>query len=71
MERRAFPRQDGPVFKFLFILVVGIAVGYSLGFKDAKKHKTSVVERVVARVGGKNRGAYDTNLDKQAESIGH
>jgi hypothetical protein len=59
------------VFKFLFILVVGVAVGYSFGWKDAKTHKQNVVERVVSRVGGKNRGAYDTNIDAQAESAGH
>ena len=59
------------MFKFLLILVVGVAIGYSLGFKDAKKYNRTVIERVVGRVGGKNRGAYDTNLDKQAESIGH
>jgi hypothetical protein len=59
------------VFKFLFILVVGVAVGYSYGWKDAKTHKQNVVERVVSRVGGKNRGAYDTNLDAQVESAGH
>ena len=59
------------MFKFLFILVVGVAVGYSFGWKDAKTHKQNVVERVVSRVGGKNRGAYDTNIDAQAESAGH
>ena len=58
------------MFKFLFILVVGVAVGYSYGWKDAKTHKQNVVERVVNRVGGKNRGAYDTNLDAQVESVG-
>ena len=59
------------MFKFLFILVVGVAVGYSFGWKDAKTHKQNVVARVVSRVGGKNRGAYDTNIDAQAESAGH
>lgn len=57
------------MFKLLFILVVGVAIGYSFGWKDAKKNKETVVERMVHRVGGKNRGAYDTNLDKRAESV--
>lgn len=58
------------MFKFLLVLAVGVAIGYSYGWKDSKKHKQNVVERVVARVGGKNRGAYDTNLDRQTESVG-
>ena len=58
------------MLKYLFILVVGVAVGYGYGWKDAKKNKQNVVERVVSRVGGKNRGAYDTNLDAQVESVG-
>ena len=63
------PLQEGAVFKFLLALVIGIAVGYSYGFKDAKTHKQNIVERTVARVGGKNRGAYDTNLDKRADAV--
>jgi hypothetical protein len=70
-SRRVVPRPDGLVFKFLVIFIIGISIGYSYGFKDAKKNKRNVLERVVDRVGGKNRGAYDTNLDKQAESVGH
>lgn len=57
------------MLKLLFILVIGVAIGYSFGWKDAKKNKETVVERLVHRVGGKNRGAYDTNLDKRAESV--
>lgn len=57
------------MFKFLFILVVGVAVGYSYGWKDARKHKQHVVERAVSRVGGKNRGAYDTNIEAKVESV--
>ena len=51
------------------ILVIGIAIGYGYGWKDARKHKQHVVERLVSRVGGKNRGAYDTDLDRRAESV--
>ena len=57
------------MFKLLLILVVGIAIGYGYGWKDAHKNKQHVVERLVSRVGGKNRGAYDTDLDKRAESV--
>ena len=50
----------------ILALVVGIAIGYGYGFKDAKIHKKSVVERTLDRVGGKNRGAYNNDIDKQS-----
>ena len=53
--------------KYILILVVGLAIGYGYGFQDAKKHKKSVVSRVLDRVGGSNRGKYDQDLDKKAE----
>jgi len=56
------------MFKFIVILVVGIAIGYFYGFDDAKKHDVTVVERVVDRVGGSNRGKYGTDVDKQMEA---
>ena len=55
--------------KFILVLIVGIAIGYSYGFKDARTHKQNILERTVQRVGGKNRGAYDSNLDKRAEAM--
>lgn len=58
------------MFKLLLVLVFGIAVGYSYGFKDAKKHKDNVLVRTVERVGGKNRGAYNSDLDKRADAVG-
>ena len=48
----------------ILALVLGIAIGYGYGFRDAKIHKKSIVERTIDRVGGKNRGAYNNDLDK-------
>ena len=53
--------------KYILVLAIGLAIGYGYGFKDAKKHKTTVVSRVLAKVGGSNRGKYDSDLDKKAE----
>ena len=50
----------------IFALIIGIAIGYGYGWKDAKIHKKSVVERTLDRVGGKNRGAYNNDLDKSS-----
>jgi len=56
------------MFKFIIVLVVGIAIGYFYGFDDAKKNDVTVVERVVDRVGGSNRGKYRTDIDKQMDA---
>jgi hypothetical protein len=39
------------MFKFVIVLVIGIAIGYFYGFDDARKHDENVVERVVDSVG--------------------
>ena len=56
------------MLKFIFVLVVGISIGYFYGFADAKKNDVTVVERIVDRVGGSNRGKYRADIDKQMES---
>jgi hypothetical protein len=57
------------MFKFIFVLVAGISIGYFYGFDDAKKHDENVVERVVERVGGSSRGKYNNDVDKQMETL--
>ena len=57
------------MFKFLFALVIGIAIGYFYGFGDAKKHDENVVTRVVAQVGGNNRGKYNNDIDKRMDNL--
>jgi hypothetical protein len=52
----------------IFALILGIAIGYGYGFRDAKIHKKSIVERTIDRVGGKNRGAYNNEIDKASAS---
>ena len=57
------------MFKLVFVLVVGISIGYFYGFDDAKKHDDNVVTRVVDRVGGNSRGKYNNDVDKQMETL--
>jgi hypothetical protein len=52
------------MFKFVIVLVIGIAIGYFYGFDDARKHDENVVERVVDSV-GKTGSKYQTDVDKQ------
>lgn len=58
------------MLKVLLILAVGICIGYSIGWKDAQKNDRHIVERTVDRVGGKNRGKYDQDIDRRLESDG-
>jgi hypothetical protein len=55
------------MLKFVFALVVGIAIGYFYGFDDAKTHDDNIVTRVVDRVGGTGE-KYRTDVDKQMEA---
>ena len=57
------------MFKYVFILVIGISIGYFYGFDDAKKNDENVVARTVERVGGKNRGKYNNDVDKRMENL--
>ena len=52
------------MYKFLFALVIGLAAGYFVGFKDARKHQENVVARMVARVGGDTRERVKTDFEK-------
>lgn len=51
--------------RYLFIIAIGAGAGYYAGFKDGKTSGVSIVERVVERVGGSNRGKYSTDVDAQ------
>ena len=53
----------------LFALLLGIGIGYFYGFDDARHNTKNVVERTVDRVGGKNRGRYANDIDKQADAV--
>lgn len=54
----------------LLILAIGVAIGYVYGYKDAKTHDKTVVERVLDRVGGSARGRYSSDVDREADSLG-
>ena len=56
------------MLKFALVLVAGIAIGYFYGFDDAKKNDDNVVTRVVERVGGSNRGKYNSDIDKKMQA---
>jgi hypothetical protein len=56
--------------KYVFILVVGVAIGYGYGFKDAQVNRKNVVARMVDRVGGSNRDEFRNDIDGRMDKAG-
>jgi len=51
----------------IVILIVGLAVGYSFGYKDARTHDENIVTRIIGKVGGSSRDKVRSNADKTLE----
>ncbi len=54
------------MFRMIVVLAFGVLVGYSMGFKDARKHEMPFHERLLETVGGSARGKYATDIDASA-----
>lgn len=52
------------MFKFFCILALGVALGYSYGWKDAQLHDKHIAERALEQVGGESRRLVDGDIDK-------
>jgi hypothetical protein len=61
------------VVKTLLLLVVGAAIGYVYGYKDAKRHRQPIVERVMDRVvdraGAAMHRSYLSSREQHADSV--
>lgn len=51
----------------LFLIAVGACAGYTIGFRDARTHDKTVVERTLDRLGGRARGQYNPDVDGEVE----
>jgi hypothetical protein len=55
----------------IFILFVGLALGYWYGFRDARTHteplQRRVAERLVTRAGGASRDRVRSDVDAQMQ----
>ena len=51
----------------LFLLALGAAAGYTVGFRDARAHRQTIVERVIDRAGGSTRGKYNSDIDAEMD----
>jgi hypothetical protein len=54
------------VFRTFVLLAIGVAIGYTYGFKDARRHDKIIVERLLDRAGASARGKYKSDIDRQA-----
>ena len=57
------------MFKYIIVLVIGLAAGYKMGYSDAAAKKKTIVERTLDKVGGSNRGKYNQDLDQKSGSV--
>ena len=57
------------MFKYLFILSIGIALGYSYGWKDAQVHTQHIAERLVERIGGDNKKNMNADVDAKMRAV--
>ena len=53
------------MYKFIFILAIGVAIGYSYGWKDAQRNDQNIAERLVGRIGGDNKKNMDADVDSK------
>ena len=58
------------MLRVLFLLFVGIAIGYFLGFGDGRKNDQNIVTRLVERAGGAARSSVGNDIDAKYDKIG-
>jgi hypothetical protein len=55
--------------RIIMAIVIGIAIGYFVGFKDAQTNRQNFVERVISKTGGGLKGNIGTSADEQMEKV--
>jgi hypothetical protein len=57
------------MLKYIVVLVIGLSVGYKMGYTDAAAKRKTIVERTLDKIGGSNRGKYNQDLDQKSGSV--
>jgi hypothetical protein len=57
------------MIRLLMILLVGVAIGYFVGFRDAQRHKQDIVERTIEKIGAERKRGSANDADEQFERI--
>ena len=58
------------MFRVLLLLIIGVSVGYVLGFKDGRKNDRMIVQRVLDRAGGAARTSVGNDIDAKMDKVG-
>jgi len=57
------------MFKLIVVLLLGLVVGYSYGFRDAQKHDRTIFARSVDRIGGSARDKVRSDVASRPDSL--
>ena len=55
--------------KTLFLVLVGLTLGYWFGFNDAQVNTQNIAVRLINQVGGKTRETVRSNTDRELDSL--
>ncbi|HET7620976.1 MAG TPA: hypothetical protein VFK39_03645 [Gemmatimonadaceae bacterium] len=55
--------------KALVLLAIGVAMGYTWGWRDAHVNDNDIVTRIVSQVGGSTRGNLKNDPDHMLDSL--
>jgi hypothetical protein len=55
--------------KALVLLAIGVALGYTWGWRDAHINENDVVSRIVSQVSGNTRGELRNDPDRMLDSL--
>jgi hypothetical protein len=55
--------------KALVLIAIGVALGYSWGWRDAQTNDNDIVSRIVSQVGGSTRGDLKNDPDHLLDSL--
>jgi hypothetical protein len=55
--------------KALVLLAIGVALGYTWGWRDAHVNENDIVSRIVSQVGGNTRGELRNDPDHMLDSL--
>lgn len=57
------------MMKIVVVLLLGLVIGYSYGFKDGKVHDRNIAVRMLDRAGGSTRDKVRSDVDKKLEDL--
>jgi hypothetical protein len=57
------------MIKFLFVLALGVAIGYAYGWADAQENEVHIAERFVQQIAGGVKSEVDGGVDARMDKV--